>query len=154
MIVSIAVEDSGWDQIPALEQLTRRAVDATTASAGVPHKKLEAAFLFTDDEAMAFLNAKWRGRAGATNVLSFPAKQGPSPKSETRPLGDIVLASGVVTREALDQDKTLPHHTSHLIVHGLLHLLGYDHETGKEAAEMERLEARILKELGISDPYD
>jgi probable rRNA maturation factor len=154
MIVSIAVEDSSWDQIPALEQLTRRAVDAVATDAGVPHEKLETAFLFTDDEAMALLNAKWRGHAGATNVLSFPAKHGPLPESETRPLGDIVLASGVVTREAAEQGKTLPHHTSHLIVHGLLHLLGYDHETGKEAAAMQSLEARILKGLGISDPYD
>ena len=154
MIVSIAVDDSGWEAVPALEELTRRAVDATIAGAGAAGKNLETAFLFTGDETMASLNAKWRGQAHATNVLSFPAKNVKAPGGETSPLGDVVLASGVVTREAAEQGKTLPHHATHLIVHGLLHLLGYDHETDKDAAAMERLETEILKGLGISDPYD
>ena len=154
MIVSIAVDDAGWEAIPALKELTRGAVDATVAGAGVTQKNLETAFLFTGDETMASLNAKWRGQAHATNVLSFPAKNVMAPGGETSPLGDIVLAFGVVAREAAEQGKTLPHHATHLIVHGLLHLLGYDHETGKEATAMERLETGILKGLGISDPYD
>lgn len=154
MIVTIAVDDAGWDAVPALEELTRRAVDATATGAGIAGKNLETAFLFTGDNAVAALNAKWRGRAHATNVLSFPAKNVKTPAREARPLGDVVLASGVVTREAAAQGKTLPHHATHLIVHGLLHLLGHDHETEIEAATMENLETEILKGLGVPDPYD
>ena len=154
MIVSIAVDDAGWANIPALEELTRKAVDATFASAGVARKDLETAILFTNDATVAGLNAQWRGQPHATNVLSFPAKNMTLPEGEPRPLGDIVLASGVVAREAAEQGKTLPHHATHLIIHGLLHLLRYDHETDTEAAAMQGLETQILKGLGISDPYD
>jgi probable rRNA maturation factor len=154
MIVSIAVEDAGWDAIPALEGLTRRAVDATVAGAGVAQKNLEMAFLFTGDDAVASLNAQWRGQFHATNVLSFPAKTLRLPADQASPLGDIALAYGVVAREAVEQSKTFPHHATHLIVHGLLHLLGYDHESEKEAVTMERLETEILKGLGVPDPYD
>ena len=154
MIVSIAVEDSGWEQIPALEELTRRAAHATAVAAGLAHENLETAFLFTDDAEVTALNAKWRGKPHATNVLSFPAKNAPLPRGDARPLGDVVLASGVVSREALDQGKTLPQHATHLIVHGLLHLLGYDHGTDEEASAMESLETQIMKGLGVPDPYD
>lgn len=154
MIVSIAVEDSGWGEIPALEELTQRAVSATLVNSHSAHKNVEAAFLFTGDAAMAALNGKWRGQPHATNVLSFPAKNTPLPEGELRPLGDIVLASGVISREAAEQGKTLPHHATHLIVHGLLHLLGYDHETNKEAAAMQELETQIVKGLGYPDPYE
>ena len=78
----------------------------------------------------------------------------PVPEGEPRPLGDIVLAHGVIAREAAEQGKTLRDHTAHLIVHGMLHLLGFDHETDDEAEEMEALETSILKGLGISDPYE
>jgi probable rRNA maturation factor len=154
MIISIAVEDSGWKEIPALEQLTRCAVNAALLNTGAAHEKLETAFLFTGDEAVAHLNAKWRGHTGPTNVLSFPAKPAPLPDTETQFLGDIVLAAGVVRREAAEHDKILAHHTTHLIIHGLLHLLGYDHENNKEAAAMQALETQILKGLGISGPYE
>ena len=154
MIVSIAVDDAGWANVPALEELTRHAVDATVAATGVIHENLETVFLFTGDDAVAVLSGRWRGQPRATNVLSFPAKNVNPPKDEPRPLGDIVLASGVVASEAAEQGKTLPHHATHLIVHGLLHLLGYDHETDNEAAAMQTLETQILKGLGISDPYD
>ncbi len=154
MIVSIAVDDGAWDAVPALEELAARAVDVTAAVMGITQENLEVAFLFTDDEAMAALNAKWRGQAHATNVLSFPAKKVIPPGGEAVALGDIVLAAGVVAREALEQGKTLPHHATHLMVHGLLHLLDHDHETDKDASAMENLETEILKGLGISDPYD
>ena len=94
-------------------------------------------------------------RAKATNVLSFPAPEDmPLPPGEPRPLGDIVLASGVVCREAEDQRKTLHDHAAHLIIHGVLHLLGHDHDDENEAAAMEQLEIGILKGLGISNPYE
>ena len=154
MIVTIDVDDVGWDDVPALEEMAARAVNAAVAAAQFEHDTLETAILLTSDEAMMALNAQWRGKAYATNVLSLAAEEFPVPAGEVRPLGDIVLALGFVKREAAEQGKILPDHTTHLIIHGLLHLLGYDHETGDEAAVMEGLEIEILKGLGISNPYD
>jgi len=154
MIVSIAVEEPGWRQIPALDELTQDAVNATLANARAAHENFETAFLFTNDDAVAGLNSKWRGKPSPTNVLSFPAKNAPVAQGESRPLGDVVLAWGVVSREAASQGKTLPHHAAHLIVHGLLHLLGHDHETDEEAAVMQQLETQIMKDLGFPDPYE
>ena len=154
MSLVIDVEDQGWEAIPNLEALTRRAVAAAFAATGVDERQFDTSILFTDDTAAAQLNKEWRGKDYATNVLSFPAGAMPLPVGEARPLGDIVLAAGVVAREATERGKTLPDHAAHLIIHGLLHLLGYDHEDGGEADAMERLEAEILKGLGISDPYE
>ncbi|MGH6855344.1 MAG: rRNA maturation RNase YbeY [Aestuariivirga sp.] len=154
MIVSIEVDDAGWQSIPALAELTRSAVDATVARVGALHENLETAILFTDDATMARLNAQWRGKPHATNILSFPAESIPVPEGEARPLGDIVLAWGVVAGEAQAQATALPHHAAHLIVHGLLHLLGYDHQTDAGEASMQELERQILKELGYSHPHD
>jgi probable rRNA maturation factor len=155
MTISIEVEDEAWRVVPDLEDLTQAAVAAAFAGAGVNAAGTEIAVLFTDDDAIAQLNAEWRGKSYATNVLSFPA---PSdmivPEGEDRPLGDLVLASGVVTREAAEQGKRLKDHATHLIVHGVLHLLGHDHDDDLEADRMEHLETRILKGLGISDPYE
>ena len=135
MTISIEVEDEAWTRmLPGLEALTDTAVKAALAACGVSEHQTEVFVLFTDDSAIAELNDKWRGKP--------------------RPLGDIVLASGVIAAEALDAGKTLQDHCTHLIVHGCLHLLGYDHEDEAEAAEMEQLEIDILKGLGISDPYE
>ena len=154
MNVSIDVEDEAWQGLAGLEELARTAVAAAMAGARA-EDDCEVAVLFTDDSAIAAINAEWRGKDRPTNVLSFPTPDDlPVPEGESRPLGDVVLAHGVITREAEEQGKTLRDHTAHLIVHGVLHLLGYDHETDAEAEEMERLEAKILKELGISDPYE
>lgn len=155
MTVSIVVDDSGWDAIPDLAKLARRAADAALAAAyrGPPPAAL--AILFTDDAAIAEINRQWRGQAKPTNVLSFPAPAGlPVPEGEPAPLGDIVLAFGTVAREAKEQGKPLPDHATHLIVHGVLHLLGRDHESEAEAKVMEELERSILTKLGIADPYE
>lgn len=155
MTVSIEVEDDAWTTEPGLEELTRSAVRAALAGAGRADLDCEVAVLFTDDAAIAEINAEWRGKDTPTNVLSFPTPDDiPVPRGEPRPLGDVVLAHGVIAREAAEQGKTLRDHTAHLIVHGTLHLLGHDHETDDEAEEMEALETRILKGLGISDPYE
>jgi probable rRNA maturation factor len=155
MIVSIEVEDEAWNVLPGLEDLTHRAVAAALAASGIDAAETGTVVLFTDDSSIAVLNKEWRGKDYATNVLSFPAPGDMIvPQGEPRPLGDIVLASGVVAREAVEQGKTLHDHTAHLIVHGVLHLLGHDHEDDDEAAAMESLEIGILKELGISDPYE
>lgn len=155
MSVAIEVEDEAWQAVPGLEDLVRRAVGAALVGAGRDPSACEVAVLLAGDETVAELNTVWRGRTGPTNVLSFPVPDSlPVPAGELRPLGDVVLAAGVVQREAADQAKALPDHVAHLIVHGVLHLLGHDHEIEADAREMERLEATILRGLGIPDPYE
>ncbi|MCE3289269.1 MAG: ybeY [Caulobacter sp.] len=104
--------------------------------------------LLTSDAAVAALNQQFRHKPGPTNVLSFPA-----PANPENLLGDIALAYGVCASEAAEQGKTLADHLSHLTVHGVLHLAGYDHQTDDEAEAMENLERRVLAALGVSDPY-
>lgn len=155
MSLAIDVEEAGWNAIPGLEALARRAAAATFAAAGVAADDYQTALLFAGDEDVRALNRQWRGKDCATNVLSFPAPRGLAvPEGEAPPLGDIVLALGVVSREAAEQGKPLPDHAAHLMIHGLLHLLGHDHETEAEAAAMERLETEILKGMGIPAPYE
>jgi probable rRNA maturation factor len=104
--------------------------------------------LLTDDATVRDLNARFRGKDAATNVLSFP-----SPETARPHLGDVALAYGVCAREAEAQGKRLEHHLMHLTAHGVLHLLGYDHQTDAEAEAMEALERRILAGLDAPDPY-
>jgi probable rRNA maturation factor len=108
----------------------------------------EAAVLLTDDAEVQGLNARFRGKDSPTNVLSFPA--GPNPMGH---LGDVALAFGVCESEARAQGKPLADHLRHLVVHGLLHLLGYDHEDEAEGDVMEALERSILSRMGVPDPY-
>ena len=104
------------------------------------------------DEAEGWaLNKQWRQRDSATNVLSFPADA--PPVNGVRVLGDVVLCAPVVQREAVEQGKEVAHHWAHLLIHGLLHLLGYDHIDGAKAEIMEAREVELLAALGISDPY-
>jgi probable rRNA maturation factor len=155
MTVSIEVEDEAWQSLAGLEGLARNVIASVLSRAGSESEDGEIALLFTGDRSIAEINAAWRGKNQPTNVLSFPATPAmPIPEGEARPLGDIVLAHGVISREAAEQGKTLHDHTAHLIVHGVLHLLGFDHASEKEAEEMERLEVSILKGLGISNPYE
>jgi probable rRNA maturation factor len=104
--------------------------------------------LLADDAAIHDLNARFRGQDKPTNVLSFPAPENPEGH-----LGDIALAYGVCAREAAEQGKRLAHHLQHLVAHGVLHLLGYDHMNDDEAREMEGLESIVLAGLGVADPY-
>jgi probable rRNA maturation factor len=154
MNLAIDVEDEGWTALPDLEHDAGAALSAALRAAGVASDDVDVALLFTSDDAIATLNAAWRGKPGPTNVLSFPAEEFPVPAGEAMPLGDIALAYGTVVREAVEQGKTLRDHTMHLIVHGLLHLLGHDHMAPAEADAMEDLERRILSQLGIADPYE
>lgn len=142
-----------WPSEPALLALAERSLDAACTVAGVEGAvpdgaNLEVSLVFTDDAGIRELNRKWRGRDRPTNVLSFP--QPPVPHA---PLGDIVLGFETVQREAALEDKPLEAHISHLIVHGFLHLLGYDHENPENAEHMERLEREGLSMIGIADPY-
>ncbi|MBG20704.1 MAG: rRNA maturation RNase YbeY [Rhizobiales bacterium] len=118
-----------------------------------PSEPVEVSLLFTDDGPMAEINGQWRGKGKPTNVLSFPAFPIVPGDTPGPVLGDIVLARTTIEREAADLSKPVDHHISHLLVHGFLHLFGYDHIDAEDAREMEALETRILAELGLSDPY-
>jgi probable rRNA maturation factor len=163
--LEIAVEAEGWNaSLPEAERLIGRAVTATLAAAcpdiGPDLSWIGISLLLTDDGEIRRLNAEWRGFDKPTNVLSFPATETvagevPEPEFEGVPLelGDIALALETCRREAEDQGKRLGDHVVHLTVHGVLHLLGYDHLVDDEAEIMEALEVRILAGLGIADPY-
>jgi probable rRNA maturation factor len=149
MKLDIMIEDEGWR---ALRGLRRRTQEAMTLAIG--RRNVAVSVLFAGDGAIRKLNRSWRGKDKATNVLSFPARAGvPLPRGEPRPLGDIALAYGVVAREANQQGKRLSDHAMHMLVHGALHLLDYDHESEQEAQAMERREIRLLARLGIENPY-
>ncbi|WP_210431391.1 rRNA maturation RNase YbeY [Iodidimonas gelatinilytica] len=165
--IQIHISDSTWlSLIPESEPLVVAMAKAAmlhsdVGVAGLLMRSTELSVELADDARVAALNMAFRGKAGSTNVLSFPAFEGDElePTLQTLPaempvgLGDLILASGVVEREAQAQGKTLADHVSHLVVHGVLHCLGYDHMNEDEAEEMEALERRILGGFGISDPY-
>ena len=143
-----------WDSRTDWPALARSAVHAAVAAsrhAGLSDSEISVTF--TSDEEVRGLNAKWRGKDKPTNVLSFPmAKK--SELASAQLLGDIVLAHGVCAREAAEKRVEVDTHAAHLVVHGTLHLLGYDHETSDaDAEEMEETERRALASIGIADPY-
>jgi probable rRNA maturation factor len=159
-MIDIEVEDEHWARaLPDVEALAHRAALAgarASSRQGQEDRRLEAraadgrsfTILLADDDAVADLNARFRGIAGPTNVLSFPSA--PNPEAH---LGDIALAFGVCAREAATQGKPLADHLSHLVIHGVLHLLGYDHQESVEAERMESLERVLMESLGAPDPY-
>lgn len=159
--IAISIEDPSWTKLaPNAARLLRRAArDALAEAKGdgwkgsrVAH---EISFMLTDDRRMRGLNRAYRGKDRPTNVLSFAALDADRPKAGMPwLLGDVVLASGVIAREAKAQRKTVEHHLSHLAVHGVLHLLGYDHERRNDAEAMEALEVSALAGMGIANPYE
>ena len=151
--IDISVEAGDWPDEASLTRLVDRAVDAAFAETGVAGRS-ELSVVFSDDAHIRTLNAGWRGKDKPTNVLSFPAFP-PAPGGPLPPmLGDIVLAAETVAREAALEDKPLENHITHLVIHGLLHLAGLDHELSPaDASAMEALEIKALALLGIADPY-
>ncbi|MCT6824161.1 rRNA maturation RNase YbeY [Bartonella apis] len=150
----VAINADGWQSEHSLRMLVDRVLEATLHGLEFDDVDSELSLVFTDDANIRTINAKWRHIDKATNVLSFPAfpiqpGQRPGPI-----LGDIVIARETVQREAQEENKGFDDHLSHLIVHGLLHLTGYDHQNDDEAEQMESLERKILASLGISDPYN
>jgi probable rRNA maturation factor len=146
--VDTSTECESWRGVLADPDAFARDILARVADGA---EDAEVSVLFADDAFVRDLNARWRGQDKPTNVLSFPAA--PEKVPGPRPLGDIVLAFETVDREAREAGKPFDHHAAHLLVHGFLHLLGYDHETDAEAAIMEAREVRILETLDIPDPY-
>ncbi|MDI7864719.1 rRNA maturation RNase YbeY [Rhizobiaceae bacterium n13] len=157
--IQISIEDADWPAEPVLGETAERVLKAAAAylaeneTQPFPPMPVEVSLVFTDDASIREINAEWRDQDKPTNVLSFPAfplvpggKPGPM-------LGDIVIARETVAREAVELDKNFDEHLTHLLVHGFLHLFGYDHMDREEAEKMESLETRILATLGLSDPY-
>ena len=162
-MIDCVIEEPRWESI-GLAALAETAEAATFGRLGLDPARFEAALLACDDARIAALNADFRGKAQPTNVLSWPSEErAPEqpgavpdlPEGDVPPLelGDIALAYETCAREALDAGRDLPHHAAHLIVHGLLHLLGFDHVRDADAVLMEAIETEILDRMGIADPY-
>jgi len=165
MMLEIALEaDEEWDSSRPWEPLVRKSAEAAIAESAYPDlamsgRRIEISVRLTADEEVRALNAKWRGKDKPTNVLSFPLAEGYELSDENVVgrellLGDIVIARGVCLSEADEKGVSVEDHAAHLVVHGTLHLLGYDHRDDTEAAEMEEREARALARLGIKNPYE
>jgi len=152
--IETALEAPGWDRDFDPEELARKAIAAAAKGRkSMPRGECEACVIFTADAHMRELNRDWRKIDKPTNVLSFPAARPPgSPAAVT--LGDIFLGLETIRREAVEQGKSFRDHTAHMIVHGFLHLIGYDHMNAAEAELMEGEEIAILEGLGIGNPYD
>lgn len=156
--IDILIESPLWgdpdqEENEAYQTLARACTDAVWKRLDLQDNDTELSLVLTDDASIKVINAQWRNKDKATNVLSFPAFD-IAPGDEPGPmLGDIIIAHETVSREAAEEHKSFDQHLHHMIVHGLLHLLGYDHEDDEEAEEMEGLEREILHALAIPDPY-
>ena len=160
MSVEVIIEDERW-QTAGLKSLAERAVGAVFAQLSLDLQAWEVVVLGADDARIAGLNQQFRGKAQPTNVLSWPSEErgagtpgtDPDPPVGDPELGDIALAWETCAREAAEQGKTEEQHFLHLIVHGVLHLLGYDHVRAGDGDLMESRETAILAVLGVPDPY-
>lgn len=160
-LVETLVESGDWSALGDAAALAESAAQAALAEAGVSAAGREISLLLTDDAAVAALNRQFRGKDAPTNVLSWPAFDlapgaplPPAGPAGATPLGDIALAAETVAREAAERGLAIRDHVAHLIVHGVLHLLGHDHEEDAAAEAMERLERRALARIGVADPYE
>jgi probable rRNA maturation factor len=154
-VIGVETDVSGeWGSRTDWPALARSAVHAALAHSRHPGlSDSEVSVKFTSDDEVRALNATWRGKDQATNVLSFPMAA-EAELADAQLLGDVVLAHGICAREAADRNVSVETHAAHLVVHGTLHLLGYDHEKGEAGAdEMEDAERRALASIGIADPY-
>lgn len=161
LTIDLLIDDDAIDAQQGLDEDTiahdvMSAASALSCVLDVMEEPSEAAVRVAPDEAVRALNAAYRGKDKPTNVLSFPAPDGaPGDTEDALFLGDIIIASGVLAAEAADRDIPLSHHLQHLVIHGLLHLLGYDHETGPDdAEEMEAIEIAALARLSVPNPYE
>jgi probable rRNA maturation factor len=155
LTLTIVEEDGDWSGFGTLEEAIRQAATALARHRHLqPACGSEASVVLGGDALVRRLNNTYRGKDAPTNVLSFPYRKPPGPAADDSPyLGDVVLAAETVLHEAVERGIEPRHHLQHLVVHGLLHLLGYDHQTDAAAEEMEGLEAEILATIGVADPY-
>lgn len=150
--VGVLVESELWATEPASTATVERAIAQSAQLVPRPAGPGELAVVLADDTTVRALNRRWRDIDAPTNVLSFPASRPGGGRSPAL-LGDIVIAFETTAREAAAENKPFTHHLAHLVVHGFLHLLGYDHQSDAAADAMEGLERRILAGLDVPDPY-
>jgi probable rRNA maturation factor len=155
LAIDVAESCALWrHDLPDVDELCSVAAQAALGAADALGRPVELGIVLGDDALLRSLNGRWRGLDKATNVLSFASDATEAlPPDAPRLLGDVVLAFETVHAEAAGQGKPLAHHLGHLVVHGVLHLLGFDHETMAEAERMEALETAVLAQLGVPDPY-
>ena len=166
MLTDVVIEDPRWNAVD-FETLAETAAQATLRNLGLTASEFEIAVLACDDDRIAVLNADFREKDSATNVLSWPSEERGAETDGAVPalpqqglpgmpeeLGDIAIAYDTCAREAAEAGKAMSEHVTHLMVHGTLHLLGYDHVRDKDATLMEGLETEILGKMGLADPYD
>ncbi|MBI3445936.1 MAG: rRNA maturation RNase YbeY [Magnetospirillum sp.] len=155
--ISVRIDCPAWSEaLPDAEARCGRLAAIALGAVDLPEGVVELSMVLADDATVQALNRDWRGKDAPTNVLSFAAlddEDAPLVAGAPLLLGDVILAFETCAAEARDQEKSLEDHFSHLVVHGVLHLLGYDHMDDDEAAEMEELETTLLAALGIPDPY-
>lgn len=158
LVLAVETEGRRWTCLGAQEpgEVAAQVAAALVGQHKLPAGRSVATLMLSTDARVRLLNMQWRGIDKATNVLSFASAAPPSHAgtAEARHLGDLILARETLVREAADLQISVGDHFRHLVLHGLLHLLGYDHETDEDAEEMEALETRILATLGVADPYD
>ncbi len=154
MSINLEIRHKNWiNLVRDPKELCLSAARAALKSVGVSGQNIEIGVILADNKFVQILNQKWLGKDYPTNVLAFPNQERHDDSSRLNLLGDIVIAFGVVKQEAKDQKKTISDHVAHMIVHGTLHLLGYDHISEKSAVEMELLEINALSGINIADPY-
>ncbi len=151
-LVEVLIEDPRWEAL-GVGALAERAARAALEAVGVDPAAAEISLLAADDGRIAALNADFRGKPAPTNVLSWPSGEGPAAPGEPRFLGDLALAWETCRAEAEAAGIAPADHVTHLIVHGVLHLVGHDHAEDAEAEAMEALETLILASLGVANPY-
>ena len=157
--IELSIPCKRWcEDLPEAPEIVETACRAALGAGesvwgGTAPETVEVSIVLADDDTVHALNRQYRGIDKPTNVLSFPTEKWEEGGGQPVLIGDVVLGFETVKREAKLANKPLGHHVSHLIVHGILHLLGYDHETDSDAAEMEPLETAILARLNIPDPY-
>ena len=152
--IDLSITCAAWKRaLPSAASVARRAAQAALAQSGKRFGAAELSLVLADDATVRALNAHWRGKDAPTNVLAFASDEPPA-RGKPVLLGDVVLAYQTVAREAKAQHKRLADHLRHLVIHGVLHLLGYDHIKAAPAKRMEALETQILASLGVADPYD
>jgi probable rRNA maturation factor len=161
--IAVRIADRGWRQaMGGIAVRARRAASAALEAGATPAQRRrirkstgELALTFGDDVTLRSLSSRYRGKDKATNVLSFgsPDDWNAAAPGQPCPLGDVILARETVLREARQQGKTPADHATHLVIHGVLHLLGHDHTRSADAQKMESIETDILARLGIADPY-
>ena len=165
MMLEVALEADGeWDSSTSWEALAEAAAQAAIAESRFPKlndaaRTVELSVRLTSDDQVRALNSEWRGKDKPTNVLSFPLAEADEleeidDEGPELMLGDVVLARGVCMREADEKAIPLEQHAAHLLVHGTLHLLGYDHHDDDAATDMEAREVRALARMGIANPYE